>query len=300
MDNMIRIIPGTIAVPKMHGFLLGAVGPRPIALASTVDENGRNNLAPFSFFNVFSANPPILIFSPARRGRDNTTKHTYENVKRITEVVINVVTFDMVEQTSLSSTEYPEGTDEFIKAGFTPIDSEKVKPKRVKESPVQFECVVKEVIELGAEGGAGNLVICEVVVMHIAENVLNESGMIDQEKIDLVARMGGNFYCRAHGDALFEVAKPLTTLGIGIDSIPTDIRHSSILTGNDLGQLGNVESLPDETSVNDYKLIELSDIFVAHEDEPEKLEKLLHERAHQLLKEKKVEEAWKTLLSFNN
>lgn len=300
MDNMIRIIPGTIPVPKMHGFLLGAVGPRPIALASTVDEEGRNNLAPFSFFNVFSANPPILIFSPARRGRDNTTKHTFENVKRITEVVINVVTFDMVEQTSLSSTEYPEGTDEFIKAGFTPVDSEKVKPKRVKESPVQFECVVKEVIELGSEGGAGNLVICEVVMMHVSENVLNDSGMIDQEEIDLVARMGGNFYCRAHGEALFEVAKPLTTLGIGIDSIPSDIRHSSILTGNDLGQLGNVESLPDETSVNDYKLIELSDIFVELEDEPEKLEKALHERAQRLLKEKKVDEAWKTLLSFNN
>lgn len=297
---MISIEPGELPVPKLHGYLLGAVGPRPIALASTIDEQGRPNLAPFSFFNVFSANPPLMIFSPARRGRDNTTKHTYENVMQIKEVVINVVTYDMVQQTSLSSTEYDEGVSEFEKAGFTPLKSEKIKPFRVAESPVQFECIVREVIQLGNEGGAGNLVLSEVVRIHIDERVLNEDGAIDQQKIDTVGRMGGNFYCRAHGEALFEVAKPLRNHGIGIDQIPEDIRQSHILSGNDLGQLGNVETLPDETEVNEYKLTELSDLFVELEDDPNTLEKRLHERAHELLKEGNVLEAWKSLLSFNN
>lgn len=297
---MISIDPTELAVPKLHGYLLGAIGPRPIALASTIDEQGRRNLSPFSFFNVFSANPPILIFSPARRGRDNTTKHTFENVKRIKEVVINVVTYDIVQQTSLSSTEYDEGVDEFVKAGLTPVASEKIKPARVKESPVQFECVVREVIELGQSGGAGNLVISEVVRIHINEDVLGEDGMIDQQKIDTVGRMGGNFYCRAHGEALFEVAKPLRTLGIGVDAIPEDIRNSTVLTGNDLGQLGNVETLPDETAVNEYKLTELSDLFVEFEDNAQELELRLHQLAHGLLEKGQVEEAWKTLLSFNN
>lgn len=298
--EMKSIDPASLPVPKLHGYLLGAVGPRPIALASTVDAAGNTNLAPFSFFNVFSANPPIMIFSPARRGRDNTTKHTYHNAKGVAEVVINIVSYDMVEQCSLASTEYPEGVSEFDKAGFTPLPSQKVKPMRVAEAPVQFECVVKDVIELGTEGGAGNLVICEVVMMHIHPSVLDENGSIDQQKIDTVGRMGGNYYCRAHGDALFEVAKPLTTLGIGVDRIPADIRRSNYLTGNDLGQLGNVENLPNETDVNEYKLIELSDIFVELEDRPEELEKALHQRAHALLAEKRVTEAWKTLLSFNN
>jgi len=298
--KMISIEPADLAVPKLHGYLLGAVGPRPIALASTLDDQGRPNLSPFSFFNVFSANPPIMIFSPARRGRDNTTKHTFENVKQIKEVVINVVTYDMVQQTSLSSTEYAEGVNEFTKAGFTPIASDKVKPFRVKESPVQFECVVREVIELGQSGGAGNLVISEVVRIHIDERVLDANGVIDQQKIDTVGRMGGDFYCRAHGSALFEVAKPLRTLGIGVDQIPEDIRRSTVLTGNDLGQLGNVEVLPDETEVNEYKLTELSDLFVEFEDQPEILEQRLHQRASELLREGLVENAWKTLLSFNN
>lgn len=297
---MISIEPGNIPVPKLHAYLLGAVGPRPIALASTVDSEGRPNLAPFSFFNVFSANPPILIFSPARRGRDNTTKHTYHNVKSIKEVVINVVNFSMVQQTSLASTEYAEGVNEFTKAGFTAIPSDLVSPMRVKESPVQFECKVNKVIELGAEGGAGNLVICEVLKMHIDESVLDDNKMIDQRLIDTVARMGGNYYCRATGDALFEVAKPLQNLGIGVDQIPEDIRNSVHLTGNDLGQLGNVESLPDETTVNEYRLTELSDIFVEFEDDPNQLEQHLHQQAHQLLSEGNVEDAWKTLLSFNN
>lgn len=297
---MLSIDPSTTSVPAFHGHLLGAIGPRPIAFASTLDPDGRPNLSPFSFFNVFSANPPILIFSPARRGRDNTTKHTYENVKRVPEVVINIVNFAMVEQTSLSSTEYPEGVNEFVKAGFTPIASEKVKPFRVRESPAQLECKVKEVISLGAGGGAGNLVICEVVLMHLDENVLDENGRIDQRKIDTVGRMGGNFYCRAHGDALFEVEKPLTKLGIGVDAIPADIRNSTILSGNDLGKLGNVEEVPNETEVNEYKLSELSDIFITYEDEADKLEIILHQRAKQLLSEGQVMEAWKTLLAFNN
>src|SRR5690606_9637232 len=227
MEKMISIETGSIPVPRLHAYLLGAVGPRPIALASTIDAQGRPNLAPFSFFNIFSANPPVLIFSPARRGRDNTTKHTYHNVKNLKEVVINVVNFDMVQQTSLASTEYAEGVNEFEKAGFTALASDMVAPFRVKESPVHFECKVREVIELGQEGGAGNLVICEVLKMHIKESVLDENGIIDQQKIDTVGRMGGDFYCRASGSALFEVAKPLRTLGIGVDQIPDDIRNST-------------------------------------------------------------------------
>ncbi|TXC78795.1 flavin reductase family protein [Luteibaculum oceani] len=297
---MKTIIPSDIPVPQLHGLLLGSVGPRPIAFASTVDENGNPNLAPFSFFNVFSANPPMLIFSPARRGRDNTTKHTYENIKKTMECCINVVNYDIVQQTSLASTEYPEGVSEFVKAGLTPVDSEKIKSKRVKESPVQFECKVKEVIELGNQGGAGNLILAEVVLMHVNEDVLDENGKIDQHKIGLVGRMGANWYSKGFGDALFEVPKPLTTLGIGVDAIPEEIRLSKHLTGNDLGMLGNVEQLPDETDVNDYKLVELSDLFVELEDEPEKLEIALHKLAHKQLEEGKVEEAWKTLLAFNN
>ena len=292
--------PEKLPVGKTFGLLLGAIGPRPIAFASTIDENGRPNLAPFSFFNVFSANPPVLIFSPARRGRDNTTKHTYENLKKVPEVVINVVNHDIVEQMSLASTEYAEGVNEFVKAGFTEEPSEKIKPSRVKESPVQIECKVTEIKELGKDGGAGNLIISEVVAIHVREDLLDEKEAIDQTKIDLVGRMGGNWYTRAHGDALFEVAKPLTTLGIGVDAIPKDIRNSSILTGNDLGKLGNVEELPNETDVNDYKLIELSEIFIELEDDQPILEKKLHELAHELLKENKVIEAWKTLLTFNN
>ena len=297
---MKKVIPSEISVPELHGLLLGSVGPRPIAFASTVDEQGRSNLAPFSFFNVFSANPPMLIFSPARRGRDNTTKHTYENIKKTMEVCINVVNYDIVQQTSLASTEYPEGTNEVSKSGLTPLDSELIKSKRVAESPVQMECKVRQVIELGDQGGAGNLILAEVVMMHINENVLDSNGKIDQNKIELVARLGGNWYSKGFGDALFEVEKPLTTLGIGVDSIPQEIRNSKFLTGNDLGILGNVEHLPDETAVNDYRLVELSDLFVSLEDEPKKLEEELHKHAHHLLSEGKTEEAWMTLLAFNN
>lgn len=296
---MLTIDPKELPVAKLHGYLLGAVAPRPIAFASTIDEEGNPNLSPFSFFNVFSANPPILIFSPARRGRDNTTKHTYENVKVVKECVINVVNYDMVHQASLASVEYPKGVNEFEKAGFTMLASEAVKPFRVKESPAQFECIVKDVVELGTGGGAGNLVICEVVKIHLDENILDENGRIDPVKIDLVSRMGGDWYSRAKS-GLFEVAKPNEKLGIGYDNIPADIRLSKHLTGNHLGQLGNVQAIPDETSVNEYKLTELADIFIEFENDAAQLESKLHQRAAELLNSGQVQDAWLTLLAFNN
>jgi flavin reductase (DIM6/NTAB) family NADH-FMN oxidoreductase RutF len=297
---MLSINPQDISTPKLHHYLLGAVGPRPICFASTIDENGNPNLAPFSFFNVFSANPPIAVFSPARSGRTGEQKDTYKNIKQVSEVVINIVNYAMVHQMSLASSPYPHGVDEFVKSGFTKVASDLVKPFRVKESPVQMECKVKEVIELGEGGGAGNLVICEVVKIHISEDVLDSNQMIDQEKIDLVARMGGNWYCRADKNSMFEIEKPLTTIGIGVDTIPSDIRNSTILSGNNLGQLGNIEQLPNETDVNEYKLIELSELFLQHENNASELEKQLHLRAKQLLEEGKTQEAWMTLLSFNN
>ncbi len=297
---MLTINPSDVSVAKLHGYLLGSVGPRPIAFASTVDVDGRPNLSPYSFFNVFSANPPIAIFSPARRVRDNTTKHTLANCKATGEVVINIVSYSMVQQMSLSSTEYAEGVDEFEKAGFNKLASEAVKPYRVAEAPVQLECKVKEVVPMGTEGGAGNLIISEVVRVHVNENVLDADGRIDPHKIDLVGRMGGNWYVRASGDAIFEVQKPLSTLGIGVDKLPEDVRNSRVLTGNNLGMLGNVESMPNETDVNEYKLIELSELFQDFDDDMAELERQLHVRAQGLLDDGNVEEAWKTLLAFNN
>jgi flavin reductase (DIM6/NTAB) family NADH-FMN oxidoreductase RutF len=297
---MISIEPKDLPVQKLHQYLLGAIGPRPIAFASTVDAEGKPNLAPFSFFNVFSANPPILIFSPARSGRTNTTKDTYNNVKVVPEVVINVVNYGIVHQMSLASSPYSPGVNEFEKAGFTAIKSDLVKPFRVVESPVQFECKVKEVIELGTEGGAGNLIICEVIKIHIDESILNYEGMIDQTKIDLVARMGGDWYCRASSVSMFEITKPISTCGIGFDALPRDIKSSKFLSGNNLGQLAGIEKIPNETMVNEYKLLELSDLFVSLEDNPVALELALHNRAQVLLEENKLEEAWLTLLSFNN
>jgi len=231
---MLTIDPAQIPTTKLHGYLLSAIAPRPIAFASTIDGSGNPNLSPFSFFNVFSANPPILIFSPARRVRDNTTKHTLENVNEIKEVVINVVNHAIVQQMSLSSTEYAKGVNEFEKAGFTMLPSEIVKPFRVAESPVQFECKVNEIVSLGTEGGAGNLIICEVLKLHISEEVLDENQTIVQEKLDLVARAGGSYYSRAK-NGFFEIPKPLATLGVGVDQIPEIIRNSNILTGNNLG-----------------------------------------------------------------
>ena len=240
-----KFTPSELKTSQFHQYLLGAISPRPICFASTIDSDGQANVSPFSFFNVFGSKPPILIFSPARRVRDNTIKHTLENCIETKEVVINMVNYAIVQQMSLSSCEYPKGVSEFEKSGLTPIASEFVKPFRVKESPVQFECKVLEVKETGSEGGAGNLIICEVLMMHINDDVLNEHQQIDPHKIDLVARMGGDYYCRASGDAVFEVAKPNLNLGIGIDALPTHIKHSKLLTGNHLGQLANSTSIPE-------------------------------------------------------
>lgn len=290
-----KLIPGEVKTSELHAYLLGSIAPRPICFASTVDENGVPNLSPFSFFNVFGSNPVTLIFSPARRVRDNTVKHTLENVYANKEVVINVVSYDMVQQASLSSCEYPKGVNEFEKSGFTPIASEKVKPFRVKESPVQLECIVREVIETGQEGGAGNLVICEPVVMHINDDVLNEHGKIDPHKIDLVARMGADYYCRASGNAVFEVDKPQLKLGIGVDALPASIRNSSILTGNNLGQLGNVHEIPsiDPAFSDDH----LKNIIQYYSISPDEMERELHTYAKKLLENNQVQEAWQILLA---
>lgn len=244
-----KVEAASLSVQKIHQLLLGAIGPRPICFASTVDSEGRRNLAPFSFFNVFSANPPIVVFSPARSGRDGSNKHTYENVLEVPQVVINVVNYNMVHQTSLASSPFAKGVDEFEKAGFTPLPSESVKPWRVAESPVQMECDVLEVRPLGDGGGSGNLVICQVKLIHVHDDVLDADGRIDQTKIDLVARMGGDWYCRAHGNALFSIAKPLTTVGLGVDALPDHIRLSHKLTGNHLGMLGNQETWPSEEEI---------------------------------------------------
>ncbi|MCP4055635.1 flavin reductase family protein [Mesoflavibacter sp. CH_XMU1422-2] len=283
---MLSFLPKDLETPKLHSYLLSAVAPRPIAFASTVDKDGRPNLSPFSFFNVFSANPPILIFSPARRVRGNTTKHTLENVEVTNEVVINVVNYDIVQQMSLSSTEYPEGVNEFEKAGLTMLKSDIVKPFRVAESPIQMECKVNEVVKLGTEGGAGNLVICEVVKMHINDEVLDENGAIDQVKLDLVSRAGGSFYSRAKS-GFFEIPKPLRTLGIGVDALPEHVKNSNILTGNDLGLLANVETLPTEDAILAFKK-EHNLAEISQEDK--------HKKAQGFLSYNDVESAWKMLL----
>ena len=296
---MLEINPKDLSTKDLHGYLLSSVGPRPIALVSTIDNEGRPNLSPFSFFNVFSANPPIAIFSPARRVRNNTTKHTLQNAASTKEVVINVVSYPIVEQTSLSSTEYKEGVNEFIKSGFTPLESIEVKPYRVKESPVQMECTVKEIISLGEEGGAGNLVVCEIVKMHISENILNEHHQIDPNKIDLVGRMGGNWYCRASNTSLFEVQKPNSKIGIGYDQLPQHIRNSHILSGNDLAKLANVESLPSMEDVEKFKgNKDLVNILKSSVDDKQTRENL-HYHCKKLLQENKVLDAWSTLLIEN-
>lgn len=252
-ETSTTIDPNTISTVELQQLLLTAVAPRPIALASTVDKNGNVNLSPFSFFNVFSANPPILIFSPARRLKDNTTKHTYENIKEVKEVVINIVNFPMVEQMSLSSTEYGKEVNEFIKSGFTPIASDKIAPPRVAEAPISFECIVDNVIELGTEGGAGNLIISRVVNIHIKDEYKGNDGNLDPEKLDLVARMGGNWYCRAGKDSLFEIPKPIYSTGIGVDALPMHAINSKVLTGNDLGRLGNMAEKPSLESIEKCK-----------------------------------------------
>jgi flavin reductase (DIM6/NTAB) family NADH-FMN oxidoreductase RutF len=289
---MVSIDPKDVSSAKLQGYLQSAVGPRPIAFASTIDKNGVPNLSPFSFFNIFSANPPILIFSPARRVRDNTIKHTLINAEATREVVINVVNFDIVQQTSLSSSEYPDGVNEFVKAGFTAIPSETVKPYRVAQSPVQFECKVNEIISLGTQGGAGNLVICEILKMHISESVLDENGNIDPFKIDLVSRMGGNWYSRAN-QGLFEVAKPITTLGIGVDQIPNFVKESAIFDGNDLGKLGNIEALPTTEEINIFVKQNFAVKGVLSSDDQLKQFK----KAKEYLDQNDVDSAWKVLLA---
>lgn len=286
------IVPGTISTQQFHAYLLGSVAPRPICFASTIDENGVPNLSPFSFFNAFGSKPPILIFSPARRVRDNTTKHTLQNVQLTKEVVINVVTYDMVQQTSLSSCEYPKGVNEFEKSGFTPIPSDIVKPFRVKESPVNLECKLLQIIETGTEGGAANLIICEVVKMHIDDRILDENNQIDPHKIDLVARMGMDYYCRASGDAVFEVPKPNFHLGMGIDSLPSGIRESSILSGNDLGLLANHTEVP-QAGQTDERLLEIMQNYSSDEN---LLRIQLHHYAKDLLNRKEVDKAWQALM----
>ena len=290
-----KIIPGEIKTTELHSYLLGAVAPRPICFASTVDKDANPNLSPFSFFNAFGSNPTTLIFSPARRVRDNTTKHTLQNIYETKEVVINVVNYAMVQQASLSSCEYPKGVDEFEKAGFTKLASEKVKPFRVAESPVQMECKVRDIIVTGTEGGAGNLIICEVLVMHINDAILNEKKQIDPHKIDLVARMGADFYCRASGAAIFEVAKPNTELGIGVDALPESIRKSNILTGNNLGMLANVNEMPFvDPAFSDDKL---KNIIQYYSINPDEMDKELHSYAKELLDAGKINEAWQVLLA---
>jgi flavin reductase (DIM6/NTAB) family NADH-FMN oxidoreductase RutF len=289
---MLSFEPHTLSPAQLQGYLQSAVAPRPIAFASTMDKNGKPNLSPFSFFNVFSSNPPILVFSPARRVRNNTTKHTLENCKATKEVVINMVNYDIVQQMSLSSTEYPDGVNEFIKSGLTMLPSDMIKPYRVAESPVQFECKVNDIIALGNQGGAGNLIICEVVKIHIHENILDANKMIDQNKIDLVARLGGNWYSRSN-QGLFEVEKPSTALGVGVDAIPDFIKKSSIFDGNDLGKLGNVEALPTPSEITIFVQQNFAVKGVLSSDDEMKI----HQKAKEYLNNNDAFSAWKVLLA---
>lgn len=279
-------------------YLQHIIAPRPICFASTIDKEGNVNLSPFSFFNLFSTNPPIVIFSPSRRVRDNTTKHSLQNILEVPEVVINMVTYDMVHQTSLASCEYPKGVDEFIKAGFTKEKAKLVKPPMVKESKARLECKVLEVKPLGTGGGAGNLVICEVLYLHLDDNLLTAEKKFDQTKLELVARLGGDWYCRVSKENLFRVTKPNTELGIGIDALPESIRHSKFLTGNNLGQLANVHQLPViHPSFDDTHL---KNIIQYYSINPTEMEKEIHLYAARLLDEGKVQDAWQVLLASEN
>lgn len=279
---MLTINPKEVSVAVLHGYLQSSIAPRPIAFASTIDKDGNVNLSPFSFFNVFGTNPPTLIFSPNRRVRDGSQKHTLENVLEHDEVVINMVDFAMVEQMSLASCEYGKGINEFVKGGFTEEPSEMVKPPRVKESKAAFECKVKQVIQMSQEGGSPNLVICEVVLAHFSEDILDENGRIDQTKTDWVARLGGDWYCRASGDALFEVAKPSIHKGIGVDAIPDFIKNDSSFSGNDLGKLGNIEKLPSDDEIAIFIEENPSGNFI--------------ELARSLLEKGEIKQAWMALI----
>lgn len=286
-EEINSIDPNSISQQELHGYLLSAVAPRPICFASTIDKEGNVNLSPFSYFNLFSVNPPMMVFSPSRRGRDNTTKHTLENVLEVKETVINIVNYDMVEQMSLSSTEYGDGVNEFVKAGFTQVPSDKVQPPRVGEAPVAFECIVDQVIALGDGPGAGNLVLAKVVQIHVKKAFLDAEGKLDTPKLDLVARMGGNWYCRANGDALFEIPKPIRTKGIGVDMLPEAVQNSTVLTGNNLGRLGNLEQLPTKEAI--AKITEHAEVkSILNGDESITA---LHKLAQQWLADGKTEDA---------
>jgi flavin reductase (DIM6/NTAB) family NADH-FMN oxidoreductase RutF len=294
---MLTLNTEDLSPAQLQNYMQYAIAPRPICFASTIDKTGNINLSPFSFFNMFSTNPPLVIFSPARRVRDNTTKHTLENIMEVGECVINIVNYAMVQQTSLASTEYAKGINEFEKAGFTMQASLLVKPPRVAEAPVQMECIVKEVIHLGEKPGAGNLILAEVKLIHIKEEILDETGKIDQAKIDLVARLGGDWYCRVTPESLFKVAKPLTTLGIGVDALPAGVRNSYVLSGNDLGKLGNVEHLPDAAEIDAIRNApEVKEILDATIGDANNRQRELHELAKTWLQQEKVTEALKVVL----
>lgn len=294
---MLSINTSELSPAQLQNYLQYAIAPRPICFASTIDQSGNINLSPFSFFNMFSTNPPLCVFSPARRVRDNTTKHTLENVLEVGECVINIVNYPMVQQMSLSSTEYGKGVNEFEKAGFTMLPSELVKPPRVAEAPVQMECVITEVISLGEKPGAGNLILAEIKRIHIKEEILDEEGKIDQAKIDLVARLGGDWYCRVTPENLFKVAKPLTTLGIGVDALPHGVRNSKVLTGNDLGMLGNVEQLPSDEAIDEmHSQKQVKEVLDATIGDAVNRERELHELAKSLLAKGQIQDALKIVL----
>jgi flavin reductase (DIM6/NTAB) family NADH-FMN oxidoreductase RutF len=294
---MITLNVSDLSPAQLQNYMQYAVAPRPICFATTIDHDGNINLSPFSFFNMFSTNPPLCIFSPSRRVRDNTTKHTLENILEVRECVINIVNYSMVQQMSLASTDYAKGINEFEKAGFTMQDSELVKPPRVAEAPVQMECIVKEVIHMGENPGAGNLILAEVKLIHIREDILDDEGKIDQVKIDLVARLGGDWYCRVTPESLFKVAKPLTTLGIGVDALPGQVRNSYVLTGNDLGMLGNIEKIPSEEEIDMVRdLFEVKEVLDATIGDAVNRQRELHELAREMLKNGEVLNALKVVL----
>ncbi len=294
---MLTVTLKDLTPPEIQNYLQHAIAPRPICFASTIDKQGKINLSPFSFFNLFSSNPPIVIFSPSRRVRDNSTKHTLQNVLEVPEVVINIVDYEMVQQTSLASCDFPKGTNEFTKAGFTEMAATIVSPSMVKESKIKLECIVQEVKSLGTGGGAGNLVICEVLRMHIDESILNEQKQIDQTKINHVARLGGDWYCKVDKDNLFKVPKPNVQIGIGIDALPSSIKNSAVFTGNDLGKLANINELPDvDPAFTDEKLKNIFQYYALNSDD---MEREVHVYAKELLGQDQLSEAWQVLLFTN-
>ena len=298
MKKKIKTIsPSDVSQPELHSYLLAAVAPRPICFASTVDKDGNVNLSPFSFFNVFSSNPPVLIFSPARSGRDGSMKHTHQNVLEVPEVVINIVNYPMVEQMSLSSTAYDKGINEFEKSGFTQVKSDVVSPPRVGEAPVALECTVTQVIPLADAPGAGNLVLARVERMHMQEEYLDADGQLDTQKLDLIGRMGGSWYTRSSGDSLFEIPKPLRTKGIGVDNLPDAVVRSTVLTGNNLGRLGNLERLPTQAEIENI-CTNQNVIGLLADNKNDKSYSKVHQLAQKWLEEGNEEDALALLFSL--